>query len=978
MQLLLVDNRVKDFQTVTESILDTVDIVSVDFDNDTYDTLVSKIPVKTYESVGVFQENYDLNTYQLVKLFSNSVLSGVETEDPTLETWTQYKSLISYFKDTLQANTLDLMGCNIHSSPDWNYVIDYLKTHLQININSSNDNTGSYNFGGNWILESGNVDLIGKYFSNNIEKYKFVLGTVSNHTVILKNDGTVFAFGSNGEGQLGDGTTIQRLYPVQVKKDNSTYLTRVVQVSNGQNHTAFLLIDGTVYTVGKNTNGQLGDGTTQQRLYPVQVLAGEGVPLTGVVQVSCGEAFTAFLLNNGTVYTVGINTYGQIGDGTTQERWYPVQVKKDISSFLTNVVQVSCGSNTTAFILNNGTIYTVGLNNFGQLGDGTTTQRNYPVQVIKSPGVALSNVAQVICLTYHTAFLLNNGTVYAVGSNNRGQVGDGTTSNRSYPVQVKKNPSTYLTNVVKISGGYNYTTVILSNGTVYTFGYNNWGQLGDGLTTTQTSYPLQVKANNSTYLTSIVQVSCGTDYTFFLKSNGTIYAVGRNSNGQLGDGTTEQRYYPVQVLISVGNNFVGGYLITDYNNYYYKNKSNITNPNLDSLTYSDLDYSIIGIIPVPVAPTITSVNGTSLSRESPTVSISFTQTPSDSIITKYAYSIDGSSYTDLIQTSTPLTIPATGLISGQSYSFRIKAILGTGSSNASTAVSAQFTMPPVAPTITSVNGTSLSRESPTVSISFTQSPSDSTITNYSYSIDGATPFIVLTPKQKNSSLTIPATGLISGQSYSFQIKAINDAGSSNASTAVSAQFTIPPVAPTITTIRASGQTVTINFTQVPSDSTITGYEYSYSSNNGATYSPFTSENSTLLVNKTSLLITKLNSNLTYLFKIRATNGTYSESSNSIEIRLRPSLQSLIDSNVTLREILNYDYSLQDIKDAGFKGNRPTTADELLLSFSFFHPSTLTLSSDIQFNAPFSLATNSAKPIKVMISGSSPIRLSIKP
>ena len=131
MHLLLVDNRVKDVQTVTQSLLPGVDCVSVDFENDTYETLIAKIPVKTYESVGIFQENYELNTYQLIQSFKDSVLTNIQIQDPNLDTWSQYKSLLSYFKNTLQIKTLDLMGCNINSSPDWNYVIDYLVKQFQ-------------------------------------------------------------------------------------------------------------------------------------------------------------------------------------------------------------------------------------------------------------------------------------------------------------------------------------------------------------------------------------------------------------------------------------------------------------------------------------------------------------------------------------------------------------------------------------------------------------------------------------------------------------------------------------------------------------------------------------------------------------------------------------------------------------------------------------------------------------------------------
>ena len=118
MQLLLIDNRVNDVQTVTDSLLENVDFVIVDFDNDTQDTLIAKIPVKIYDSVGIFQENYDKNSYQYIRSHTNSVLTNVSTEDPNLDTWSEYKSLLTYFKNTLEFKTLDLMGCSIYSNPD--------------------------------------------------------------------------------------------------------------------------------------------------------------------------------------------------------------------------------------------------------------------------------------------------------------------------------------------------------------------------------------------------------------------------------------------------------------------------------------------------------------------------------------------------------------------------------------------------------------------------------------------------------------------------------------------------------------------------------------------------------------------------------------------------------------------------------------------------------------------------------------------
>jgi titin len=263
------------------------------------------------------------------------------------------------------------------------------------------------------------------------------------------------------------------------------------------------------------------------------------------------------------------------------------------------------------------------------------------------------------------------------------------------------------------------------------------------------------------------------------------------------------------------------------------------------------------------------------------VSISFTQLPADSTITNYSYSTDGTTYVALspAQTSTPLIIPATGLTSGSSYTFSLKAINLAGSSSASTGVSSTFYMPPLAPTITSINSVS-SSVNPTVSISLTQSPADSTITNYSWSIDGTT-YTPLSPAQTSDELIILTNELTSGSSYTFSIKAINPAGSSSASTGVSSTFYMPPIAPTITSINSVSSsrvnpTVSISFTQLPADSTITNYSYS---TDGTTYTPLSpAQTSTPLI----IPATGLTSGSSYIFTIKAINPAGSSSaSNSI-------------------------------------------------------------------------------------------------
>ena len=239
------------------------------------------------------------------------------------------------------------------------------------------------------------------------------------HSVALREDGTVWAWGTNPNGQLGDGTTTRRTTPVQVQN-----LENVTAIAAGAGHSIALREDGTVWTWGWNTRSQLGDGTIQNRHMPGQVQN-----LTNITAIAAGIHHSAALGENGRVWAWGTNVNGQLGDGAaTAYGRSPVQVQN-----LMNVTDISIAAhgNHSVASREGGTVWTWGQNDTGQLGDGTVANRRTPVQV-----QLLTNATAIAAGDNHSIGLREDGTVWAWGMNAHGQLGDDTITNRSTPVQV--------------------------------------------------------------------------------------------------------------------------------------------------------------------------------------------------------------------------------------------------------------------------------------------------------------------------------------------------------------------------------------------------------------------------------------------------------------------------------------------------------------------------------------------------------------
>jgi alpha-tubulin suppressor-like RCC1 family protein len=298
--------------------------------------------------------------------------------------------------------------------------------------------------------------------------------------------------------------------------------TGVTQVSAGAMHLLVLQSDGTVWTRGNNWFGQLGNGTTIGSSTLIRVPG-----LAGVVQVSAGSFHSLALRSDGTVWQWG--GWGP-GDSLT-----PVEVPG-----LTGVTKITAGNGFSLALRSDGTVWAWGNNYAGQLGDGTTTARSAPVQVSGLSQVTGIAAGADSALAVSTRGITTLKTVWAWGSNGSGQLGDGTLGNHLTPEQVT---GIGAPSIMGISVGEKFAVALGSDGTVWAWGADDVGQLGNAPTASPVTRPVETTGMDS----GITQISAGLNHVLALKSNGTVLAWGDNAQGELGTGSTASVTGKVQV-----------------------------------------------------------------------------------------------------------------------------------------------------------------------------------------------------------------------------------------------------------------------------------------------------------------------------------------------------------------------------------------------------------------------------------------------
>lgn len=332
------------------------------------------------------------------------------------------------------------------------------------------------------------------------------------HSVAVASDGSVWSWGSNGRGELGDAAVASSSIPVNVPG-----LANIAAVAPGTFHALALAADGSVWAWGRNNVGQLADSTRRDARTPQQV-----TNLRAVIAIAAGYDYSLALDGDGAIWSWGLDRIEQASSNSANGY-------ASVRNTLHGATAISAGASHALVLGAGGSVWSWGRNDYGQLGDGTRTERATPARVPDLPEIAAISAGN-----FHSLALDSGGRVWAWGRNVDGRLGDGTTSDRLVPVRLAG-----ISEVIAVSAGGSNSCAITQDGRLWAWGDNEFGQLGYPAASNYSPVPGVIAG-----IAGFQNVSCGTNFAAAMRTDGSVWAWGGNFFGQVGDGTFAARDQP--------------------------------------------------------------------------------------------------------------------------------------------------------------------------------------------------------------------------------------------------------------------------------------------------------------------------------------------------------------------------------------------------------------------------------------------------
>lgn len=347
------------------------------------------------------------------------------------------------------------------------------------------------------------------------------------HSMILRADGSLWMTGENPVGQLGDGQFITNT-PYGTDRLVKSLIDHAVTAAAGQHHSLVITRDGQLWGMGANARGELGIPTLTglPAVIGVGINPPELILASDTVDVGAGDAHSLVVKRDGSLWTMGYNRYGQLGDGTTEDQHAPVRIVEN------GVKAVAGNYHRSFFIKTDGSLWGMGYNTFGELGNGDYGTGHYtavPTQILDG------HVLAVAAGAFHTLVLKDDGSLWGMGDNANNQLG--------FLTSLAHRPTLLVTNGVKaIAAGFTHSLFIREDGSLWGMGSNTSGELGDG-TWTKVGQPKKLVQGG------VQAVAARNGHSLFMKDDGSVWAMGNNSHGELGDGTFVDANQPHPLVV---------------------------------------------------------------------------------------------------------------------------------------------------------------------------------------------------------------------------------------------------------------------------------------------------------------------------------------------------------------------------------------------------------------------------------------------